>query len=101
MNESLSGNAIRLQPGDLVVNKKSSEVGILLQKHKVLRNMTTSEQTSRWYYAWRVKWNKESSKKDEIKWVDLLESSLEEKKLIRDIKDGNIEHYSTNGISCN
>jgi len=96
MGKDLLRQAVRLQPGDLVIDKTSSEVGILMQKHKVLRSYQRVEghSDSRWYYAWRIKWNKESAAKQKVKWVDLLENSLDEKKLLRDIEEGKYEHYS-------
>tara|TARA_Y100001938_G_C8011536_1_gene390303 strand:+ start:518 stop:823 length:306 start_codon:yes stop_codon:yes gene_type:complete len=92
---------IELRAGDLVISKDSNEAGILMQKHKVLRSGTEPSEFSRWYYAWRIKWNREASQEDQIQWSSLLESTYEEKKLIRNIKDGTIEYYSRKNIVCN
>ena len=88
-----------LVPGDLVVYKDSKEAGILMQKHKVLRTSTSESVGSRWYYAWRIKWNKEVDRNGQLDWTKRLESSLDEQRLLRGIKDGKIELYKTKNIT--
>ena len=90
-----------LVPGDLVVYKDSKEAGILMQKHKVLRHGMSEPADSRWYYAWRIKWNREVDLNSQLDWTKRLESSLDEQKLLRGIKDGEIELYKAKNITCN
>ena len=90
-----------LVPGDLVIYKDSKEAGILMQKHKVLRSGSTDPTISRWYYAWRIKWNREVDLDSQLDWTRRLESSLDEEKLLREIQDGKIELYKTKNITCN
>ena len=103
MGKTVLKEKIHLRVGDLVVDKDSSEAGILLQKHKVLRGYEPKELSPirRSYYAWRIKWNKETSKENEMKWYELFENTFDERKLLRDIKDGRMEHYSSNNTTCN
>jgi thiamine biosynthesis protein ThiC len=90
-----------LVPGDLVVYKDSHEAGILMQKHKVLRTVDSRFAEHRWYYAWRIMWNKEIDVSTQFEWTKRLESSLDEEILIREIKEGKIQHYRNKDAACN
>tara|TARA_E500000331_G_scaffold358533_1_gene426299 strand:+ start:3660 stop:3974 length:315 start_codon:yes stop_codon:yes gene_type:complete len=104
MGTDISKRSAGLRRGDLVVYKDSKDVGILVQKHKVLRTGSPNVPIERWYYAWRIKWNRELPIEPKYEWKKNLESSLDEKKLLRDIKEGRIDHYSASGVKkqpCN
>ena len=103
MGKRVKQSSVKLRVGDLLIVPESREAGILLQKHKVLRTYDPklSDNFSRWYFAWRVKWNKEVEPGKIVQWVSLLDEQIDEQKLINDIENGKIEHYSKNDITCN
>jgi len=103
MGKDLTKRAVQLRAGDLVVKQNPSKAGILMQKHKVLRNRELDGEMvmSRWYFAWRVKWNREADKKETVRWIELLDEQIDEEKLLNDIKSGRIEHYSSDNTECN
>jgi len=86
--------SVRLGIGDLIVNRKTKEMGILLQKHKVLANTPPDQEPDeRWFWAWRIKWSK-AGQKTGNKWVDQLDKTRPEETIISDIMEGIVEHYS-------
>tara|TARA_Y100000592_G_C5210363_1_gene194638 strand:- start:162 stop:467 length:306 start_codon:yes stop_codon:yes gene_type:complete len=101
MGKHIKNSSLKLHAGDLLVLPNTKMAGVLLQKHKVLRSYTEHSNFNRWYYAWRIKWNKETSTDKVVKWITLLDEQIDEQKLINDIESGEIEHYSKNSITCN
>lgn len=103
MGKEISKSEVHLRPGDLIINKISKEAGVLMQKHKVLRSYErpVKGQRSHWYYAWRIRWNKDTSKVGEINWSDRLESTYDESKLLQNIDEGLLDHYSKKEDTCN
>ena len=95
MGKRTKSSSVKLHAGDLLVFPKTKMAGILLQKHKVLRTYdpNLSENLSRWYFAWRIRWNKEPNTDKVVKWITQLDEQIDEEKLINDIKSGEIEHY--------
>ncbi len=88
-------NNIILGQGDLIVNKDSQNVGILLAKHRLLRGYSEqTEQKPGWEWAWSIKWAKEKQKtgNNDYSWVNCHACS--ENSIINEIKEGSIEHYS-------
>ena len=101
MGKCTKNNSVKLHAGDLLVLPNTKMAGVLLQKHKVLRSYSGHSDFSRWYYAWRIKWNREASTDKVVRWITLLDEQIDEQRLIKDIENGQIEHYSKNNITCN
>ena len=103
MGKRTNNGSVKLHAGDLLVLPNTKMAGILMQKHKVLRvyDPKLSSDFSRWYFAWRIKWNREASSDKVVKWITLLDEQIDEQKLIKDIESGEIEHYSKTDMTCN
>jgi len=84
-------DTILLGTGDLIVDHGNNSVGILLQKHKVLKSGIDGN----WEWAWRIKWSKTTKfdPEGQLGWISFHASS--EKSLIREIREGLVEHYGT------
>ena len=100
MGKQTKSGSIKLHAGDLLVLPNTKMAGILMQKHKVLRAYSGHSDLSRWYFAWRIKWNREASTDKIVKWVTLLDQQIDEQRLIKDIENGQIEHYSKTNTTC-
>ena len=98
MGKHIKNSSVKLHAGDLLIFPNTKMAGILLQKHKVLRTydpkLSSELIRSRWYFAWRIKWNKEVTTDKIVKWIESLDQQIDEQKLIKDIESGEIEHYS-------
>ena len=92
---------ITLGVGDLIINIRSKTVGVLLEKHRLLKTIGTASssegfnrEATSWDWVWSIKWSNKTEKdvKKFSKWVKSYAST--EQSLIEDIKKGEIEHYS-------
>lgn len=85
---------ILLGVGDLIVNVESQTIGVLLEKHRLLRTSVRRESKNVWEWAWSIKWSSEPQKatKANSSWVKFHACS--EQSIINEIKRGLVEHYS-------
>ena len=85
--------SIRLGVGDLIVNTDSQAVGILLEKHRLIKPSSESTGSS-WEWAWSIKWSK-AVHNASIKYSNWIKSyACTEESIINEIREGQVEHYS-------
>ena len=83
--------------GDLIVNKETNNIGILMEKHRLIKSSLDARvDKSTWEWAWSIKWSKKpkKSKNDTLSWVKFYACS--ENAILEEIKGGSLEHYSVN-----
>lgn len=78
--------------GDLIIDETEREIGILLQKHKVMRY--NDNKSDRHYWAWRILWTTRKKTTAKQKWHERLEKAKAEQDLILAIESGTVRHFS-------
>lgn len=90
-------NDIRFGIGDLIVNKETKNIGILLEKHRLIRSDSRRpDDNDGWEWAWSIKWSKnpKDTKNISRSWIKFYACS--ESAILEEIKGGSLEHYSVN-----
>lgn len=83
--------------GDLIVNKETKNIGILIEKHRLIKSSVNARvDKSTWEWAWSIKWSKDpkKSKNDALSWVKFYACS--ENAILEEIRGGSLEHYGVN-----
>tara|TARA_B100000287_G_C20670662_1_gene793275 strand:- start:3431 stop:3733 length:303 start_codon:yes stop_codon:yes gene_type:complete len=95
-NDKLKNN-ICFGIGDLIVNKETNNIGILMEKHRLIKSSVDARvDKSTWEWAWSIKWSKnpKNSKNISKSWIKFYACS--ENAILEEIKGGSLEHYSVN-----
>lgn len=85
-------NDINFSTGDLLVSKKAQVIGILMEKHRLLKHNSHGEQ--RWEWAWTIKWS-DSNRPEPVNsapWIKFHACS--ENSILDEIRKGYVAHYS-------
>ena len=83
--------------GDLIVNKETKNIGILLEKHRLIKSSVDARvDQSTWEWAWSIKWSKnpKDAKNVSKSWIKFYACS--ESAILEEIEGGSLEHYSVN-----
>ena len=80
--------------GDLIINKETKNVGILMEKHRLVRSAESRTDQNRW--AWSIKWSKNPKNMSDGKknWIKFHACS--EEAILEEITGGTIEYYGVN-----
>jgi hypothetical protein len=82
--------------GDLIVNKETKNIGILMEKHRLIRTNSEELVSPSWEWAWSIKWSRNPSNDENISTSWIKFHACSENAIIKEIKGGSIEHYSVN-----
>ena len=87
-------NDILLGTGDLIVNTEKKTIGVLLERHRLLRSTAALRPEAAYEWAWTIKWSNEEKKSRNTKgaWVKFYACS--EKSILDEIRKGFVDHYS-------
>lgn len=86
-------NDINLTTGDLIVNTESQIIGILMEKHRLLRS-SSADPDRAWEWAWSIRWsdNNKPEKFESVPWIKFHACS--ENSILEEIRKGYVVHYS-------
>ena len=101
---SLSSKDIFFSVGDLIVDRQSEEIGILIKKIRVLRTELMlnhkddmSQSIPKW--GWEILWIKRTEKPKNIEFFKNLDHILTEEGMQFSILSGIVEHFPA-GLGC-